>query len=439
MLPKSRPLCDTTRYLYSITLEFRMAADGHEREGNSREPRSDSRLARVSCLLISVILVVVFVETGFAAGALIGPVATTDSQATANASIELENQTTNGSTIVVRSVTVPEGGFVVLHGSDYLQGYGVADSVAVSEYIKAGTHENVTLTVSTQVPGTVDDYTRLNVSDRVAATVHRDSNDNHQLDYYRAEGSVDHPYGGVRHPVEDTAFVTVEGSRADADGHTDAERVAIHFPDQMAANRTVTVDSITLPRGGYVSIHTAAYLPPRNESIESTIGVSKRLAPGTHRNVTIPMDGASGTEQNQTRLQGRQLLVAVPRYDTGQSGTFEFVATEGREDPSYVDANGTLVTAQATVETRHSRTDAESSVKTRTRSKPTAITVANEQGERASSEDTTASEPVSTQQSNETAIDTGTSGPLAFLPNPLYLAAIGLLAVMVLFLARIES
>ncbi|EMA52016.1 DUF7282 domain-containing protein [Halococcus salifodinae] len=406
---------------------------------------------------------VTFIGIGLVMGVLIGPVTAAGAENATNASITLDQQTTNGSTLVVRSVTVPEGGFVVVHGSSYLKGYGVSDAIAVSEYLGPGTHENVTVRLSTRVPGSLDDRRRLTVSDRVGATVHRDTNDNHRLEYYRADAkrAIDQPYGGLAHPVEDTAFATITGSRAAPDVRSADERVAIRFADQSADNATLTVAAVTLPRGGYVSVHTAAYLPPRNESIESTIGVSKRLEPGTHRNVTVHLfadtaDRTAGGEQATARgertttgeretnhtdhtVRNRQTLVAVGRYDTGRNGTFEFVTTGGREDPGYVTENGSLAIAQAIVGLDDQRPTTAGTLPVTPHSEALTTDTVERREPYTTSGSTTDSGRRAEGGSTTGSADAGGNGPFAMLPNPLYLGAVGLLFVMLGLLARIDT
>ena len=40
-------------------------------------------------------------------------------------------------------------------------------------------------------------------------------------------------------------------------------------------------------RGGFIAIHNESYLPPSNESVGSTIGVSRYLSAGSHQRVEV--------------------------------------------------------------------------------------------------------------------------------------------------------
>ncbi|WP_137287710.1 DUF7282 domain-containing protein [Halorussus salinisoli] len=128
------------------------------------------------------------------------------------AAVTIENQTSNGTTVVVQSVTLPEGGFVVVHDVRGMMGGGRAgergrdqprhDVYGVSEFLEPGTHENVTVEL--------DDP--LNDSQRVVAVAHRDPNGNQSFDFLRSNRTADRPYmqQGSNRPVHDFAFVTVE-------------------------------------------------------------------------------------------------------------------------------------------------------------------------------------------------------------------------------------
>ena len=263
--------------------------------------------------------------------------------------LELNNQTTNGSTVVVDSVPLPDGGFIVIHGRSYLEGVGGPAAIAVSKPLDAGTHRNVTVDLTNSVPGSSETSQRMQQSDIVAAVAYRDTNGNGTLDYYRPESTADTPYGNGTRAVGDSAFITVAGSRAAvADEQASA---SIKITDQTSDGDSVTVDSATLPSGGFLSIHDQRYLSPSNKSFNSTIGVTSYLKPGKHRNVTVPV--LSGA------LHRNQTVVAVSHYDTNGNRTFDFVIERGGEDVGYVH-DGKLVAAQAkvTVPSRVSATPA---------------------------------------------------------------------------------
>jgi hypothetical protein len=118
------------------------------------------------------------------------------------ASVTFEQQTSNGTAVVVNSVTAPEGGFVVVHDTGLLQGNVTESIVGTSEFIESGTQENVTIELDEP----------LNESQRLIAVVYRDSNENQEFDYVSSGRTADGPYTQPDGPqaVNDIANVTVE-------------------------------------------------------------------------------------------------------------------------------------------------------------------------------------------------------------------------------------
>lgn len=117
------------------------------------------------------------------------------------ASVSFENQTTDGTTVTVDSVTVPASGYVVVHGAEITEGVVVESIVGTSSYLDAGTHRNVTVRLDEP----------LNESRQLVAVVYRDSNDNQEFDFVASGRTADGPYtsrGGEA--VSDFARIAVE-------------------------------------------------------------------------------------------------------------------------------------------------------------------------------------------------------------------------------------
>jgi len=117
------------------------------------------------------------------------------------ASVAFENQSSNGTAVVIDSVTVPEGGFVVVHDTGLIEGDVVESMRGSSEFLESGTHRNVT----------VDLDASLNESQRLVGVLYRDSNENETFDYVTSNRTADGPYtrdDGVA--INDRANVTVE-------------------------------------------------------------------------------------------------------------------------------------------------------------------------------------------------------------------------------------
>lgn len=118
------------------------------------------------------------------------------------ASVTFEDQTSDGTEVTVNSVAVPEGGFVVIHDLGVVEGEVIESIVGTSEYLEAGTHENVTIELDES----------LNESQRLVAVVYRDSNENQEYDFVTSNRTADGPYTGPDSEIaiNDFANVTVE-------------------------------------------------------------------------------------------------------------------------------------------------------------------------------------------------------------------------------------
>ncbi|MFW5918573.1 MAG: DUF7282 domain-containing protein [archaeon] len=120
-----------------------------------------------------------------------------------NTSLTFENQTSDGETVIIDEVTLSDGGFVAVHESTSLaEGEDVNSTVGVSEYLEAGTHENVTVTLFDDVD--------LDGEINMTAMAHLDTNENEEFDFVTSEGADDGPYVVDGEAVVDDAVVTVE-------------------------------------------------------------------------------------------------------------------------------------------------------------------------------------------------------------------------------------
>ncbi|QLG61436.1 hypothetical protein HUG12_06680 [Halorarum salinum] len=126
----------------------------------------------------------------------------------------------------------------------------------------------------------------------------------------------------------------------------EAEEAAVSFDEQTSPGTTVTVDSVTVPEGGFVTIHDSSLLD--GDALESVVGVSEHLEPGTHEDVTVTLYDVSGASFDQSELEEEETLIAMPHLDTNDDEEYGFVETEGSEDGAYTDDGG-AVTDDATV------------------------------------------------------------------------------------------
>ena len=270
------------------------------------------------------------------------PTETTDTNASTNATVSLANQTINGSTVTVESVTLPEAGFVVLDSTGPDEESVLEDStIAVSDRLDAGTHRNVSLDVNRSPPGGVANQTTLNQSGTYGAALYRDSNNNSRFEFITSGRATDRPFitqsGSTARLVSDSASITIRGSREDPNA-TPTPAASIRFPDQRTDGVDVTIQSVTVPQGGFVVVHNQSYLRG-GDPTETSIGYSQYLSAGTHRNVSITL---------LESIPHDQQLVAIPARDTDDNQSYDYIRTDGFQDVGYTDG-GEVVTDRASV------------------------------------------------------------------------------------------
>lgn len=109
------------------------------------------------------------------------------------ASVTFEDQTSDGASVVVASVALPSGGFVVVRAPS-------GSIVGVSDYLEPGEHEDVNVTLEDPLAG----------DSELVAVAHRDTNSNREFDL-RTNPLVDVAYGTFEEQrVADAAQVNVE-------------------------------------------------------------------------------------------------------------------------------------------------------------------------------------------------------------------------------------
>ena len=126
------------------------------------------------------------------------------------ASVTFNNQTSDGTTVIVESVTMSEGGFVAIHTASLLDGNTLGSVIGVSEPLSAGTYENVEITLF-DVSG--QDFTEgmtLEESQTLVAMAYLDTNGNEAYDFVISDSAEDGPYMEDSSAVTDSASVTIE-------------------------------------------------------------------------------------------------------------------------------------------------------------------------------------------------------------------------------------
>jgi PGF-CTERM protein len=220
--------------------------------------------------------------------------------ATVSALVSDSQQESTGNTVTVHHVDLSEGGFVTIHDSSLLGG-ATFDSVrGTSEYLEAGFHSDVEVTLDEP----------MKASQTAIPMAHRDTNGNEAYDFVTSEGADDGPYTANGGAVIDTYHVSVLAQ--------------VTFSGEADVRDNVTVDSVTLHNGGFVTLHDSTVLD--GAVFDSVRGTSEYLGPGTHENVSIAIDEVPG---------GEDTFVAMPHFDTNDNEAYDFVTSEGTEDGPY--------------------------------------------------------------------------------------------------------
>ncbi|WP_435318599.1 DUF7282 domain-containing protein [Haloarchaeobius sp. TZWSO28] len=226
---------------------------------------------------------------------------------TISASVSMADQPSDGHTVVVQDVDLSEGGFVTIHDSSLFAGATLDSVVGTSQFLEAGHHENVTITLDSTLRST----------QTLVPMAHMDSNDDQTYSFVADEGGADGPYVYDGGAVVDTARAQVGAT--------------VTFQAQETMGETVVVDSVTLSNGGFVTIHDGSL--SEGAVFDSVRGTSEYLAPGTHENVDITLDAP---------VQEDSTLIAMPHTDSNGNQLYSFVESDGANDGPYV-ANGAVV------------------------------------------------------------------------------------------------
>jgi len=161
-----------------------------------------------------------------------------------NASVAFADQAAANGTVTVENVTVPEGGYVVIHDDALLEGDALGSVVGASAYLEAGSHENVSVALFEGVAG-VDfgNESAPNGTETLIAMPHEEtSGDNETYDFVASDGADDGPYTVDGEAVVDDAAVTfaADGEQADDRGLVVE---SLSAPEFAAPNATVAVNA----------------------------------------------------------------------------------------------------------------------------------------------------------------------------------------------------
>ncbi|MFB6163671.1 MAG: hypothetical protein ABEJ31_00770 [Haloarculaceae archaeon] len=120
-------------------------------------------------------------------------------------------QHTDGETVTIDSVYLPEGGYVAIHNGSLLSGDATGSVIGVSGYLEPGVHRNVEIRLY-DVPGRTFDQDALQANQTLIAMPHHETNDNKQYDFVATDGQADGPYTDeLGQPIVDAALVVLGG------------------------------------------------------------------------------------------------------------------------------------------------------------------------------------------------------------------------------------
>jgi len=226
---------------------------------------------------------------------------------TVAASVSAADQSSDGTTVVVERVDLSEGGFVTIHDASLGEGAVIESIRGTSEYLDAGTHEDVVVELDEPLTET----------NQILAMAHQDTNGNESYDFATSGGNADGPYTANGAAVIDGATISVTATVA-------ADAAA-------SSGETVVVDT-TLHNGGFITVHDSSLQD--GDVVESIRGTSEYLAPGTHESVEIELDEP---------LQEEDTLIPMAHLDTNGNQAYDFVSSGGAEDGPYTAAGGAVV------------------------------------------------------------------------------------------------
>ena len=246
--------------------------------------------------------------------------------------ITFANQSSNGSTVTIQNATLPEGGFIAIHDSEYLRSSPADLTVlATSEYLSPGQHQNVTINISNAPPGNYPgvNTTSLNTTQTLVGALYSDSNGNRQFDYVLSSGSEDSAIEVDGSPVSDAGQAVIS--------QPEPKHASAVFKNQTLENNTLTVSQAYLPDGGFLTVHNQTY-QQADDPLASTVGLSEYLSPGNHSNITVRVLPRS--------LNQSQTVTLRLAMDTNANQQYDYVTSGGFNDTGYSTANRSQVVTE---------------------------------------------------------------------------------------------
>ncbi len=227
-----------------------------------------------------------------------------------SAAVSMSEQPTDGTHVVVDRVELSQGGFVAVHDGTLLDGEVTGSVVGHSEYLSAGVHENVRIELDESVG-----------NETVIPMPHMDTDGNEMYTFVESGGETDGPFINAEgSAVLDTATVNAGGP------------ASVSAMNATTGGHHVTVDSVFVPEGGFVTVHDASVT--EGAVFESIRGTSEYLAPGLHRDVTVALDDP---------LNDSGTVVPMAHMDTDGDMNYTFPESGGETDGPYTADGGAVI------------------------------------------------------------------------------------------------
>ncbi|WP_255149987.1 DUF7282 domain-containing protein [Halorarius halobius] len=230
---------------------------------------------------------------------------------TDNATVSIRNQTTDGTSLVVESTTVPAGGFVVIHDTSLLQGETFDSVRGASDYLTAGSHTNVTVRL--------DDP--MSANQTVLAMPHRDTDDDQRYDFVRTDGADDGPY------TDSAGNVVVDSASATVDLSNEPGAVSVQLTpaaQQFEVGDTVAYRVEVLNASAGVGAYNITVAPTNGPPVEL---VDVRFPDADHTSAELTPNGlqlrAAGLDRPVEAFDRSTVATIVVRGNDTGTGTFE--------------------------------------------------------------------------------------------------------------------
>ncbi|EMA49250.1 MULTISPECIES: DUF7282 domain-containing protein [Halococcus] len=214
-----------------------------------------------------------------------------------NATLAFPNETTNGSTVTVGPVTLPEGGYVGVHRGPYNDSNATESVIGATRYLEPGSYTNVTVPVSSDDSGL--NATAQDRNMRLSAAAYTDSDGDREFQYVPSNGSEDEPYIDDG-PVNASGVVTIEAPNTTVtpSGSVAAPTTAENGTQQPTQGESTTTAPQPSSTTSGANVSSATLTPTTTQTAETTEPATSTPDPasGSDHETTAYGGGSDGRE-----------------------------------------------------------------------------------------------------------------------------------------------